>query len=119
MSNRNDKLFTTFVPVLFAVLASAARADFDVTQNIAFTATGKNPWGPGNALEVSKSYTLLDVPYTHVDIPPINADPLGLALDSLSSALGVPLPSLVKLQVGGSASGSATWASIFSPAWDG
>jgi hypothetical protein len=96
--------FLAFV-VLLPELPAAA--DVNVTQNIAFTANGLNPWAPGPAIEVSDSYTIVDIPYTHFDIPPINASPVDAALDALSDALGIPLPSVLKLQVGGSASGSA------------
>ena len=98
------RVLSTIV-VLLAALPAAA--DVNVTQNIAFTANGRNPRAAGPAIEVSDSYTLLDIPHTTVNFPTINADPVGVALDALSDALGVPLPSLVKLQVGGSASGTA------------
>lgn len=113
MSKRGYNLLAICVVVLTAALATSARGDVNVTQNIAFTANGKNPWGPGNALEVGDSYTLIDIPFNpppptiRVDLPTINANPVDAALDALAGALGVPLPSLVKLQFGGSATGSA------------
>jgi autotransporter-associated beta strand protein len=91
------------VPAALALcMAAPAVADYAVQDNIAFNARKINPYTGGEAWVFSDTITLLDESFGPVTIGPLNADPLGVAVEAL---FGVDLPHLVKLKAGASLSG--------------
>ncbi len=94
--------------MLTALLAAPAAADYSVQDNVAFNARKINPYNGGPAWHFEDIVELLDQPIAPggpVTIGPLNADPLGLVLETL---FGLDLPHVVKLKVGASLSGHAT-----------
>ena len=90
--------------LLTALLAATVEADYSVQDNVAFNARKINPYTGGPAWEFSDTYELLDESFGPVTIGPLDADPLGVALEAL---FGVDLPHIVKLKTGASLSGHA------------
>jgi hypothetical protein len=90
--------------VAYAMIASTGRADITAEHNVGFNALGRNPYAPGPAFEITETYSLINDKLGPVNIPTVNADPLGAALEAF---FGVDLPAVVKLQVGGTVAGHA------------
>jgi len=86
------------------LLVGTAAADITIEHNVAFNATKRNPYTGGAAFDESKTHTLLNESFGPVNIPTVNADPVSALLEAF---LGVDLPSIAKLQIGGSVAAHA------------
>ena len=103
MSNQSYNVLAIYgVALLTAALATPAAADYTVVDNIAFNARKINPYTGGPAFEMLREVDIFRDLSIRADIPPLNANPLGIALEAL---FGISLPEIVKLQVGATLAG--------------
>ena len=78
----------------------------DASSNVAFTAVNLSPWAEGQAVDLERDVNLSKS--FSVDLPNVNANPTGAALDALSSLLGIPLPVDVGLSIAPHADGNVS-----------
>ncbi len=103
---RHGLLVLIAAQMIVGSLAFPSQADVGNSNNVAFSAVRQNPWVPGDAFEYGDTGSIFNTGPLKVDLPRLNGNAVGTALDAISDFLGVDLPIDARLGFGGTAGGS-------------